>query len=541
MGVRDTSKMAIKLDNLQEICNLVTRQVQELYPDLQAMFIPHAGGMFHEVVSFNEYELTKHPAGKIAQAILEKNNNKDQSSFLGMAISHQVKWFGLASNDKMLALFNINTDEFKDAKEARRTIYHLVWHAIDLIEVRRRPEYVSKFRSGPMIPKRSPMNLARLNLQADVFSAVMCALQGENDALEVLALQRANDSISMIHARRAEDYPYVIALEATQYAFKELTAIKPPRPKYMFYARQLAIEVGHTFDDTSIRQWWGFSEPGQDMAWRNFSREIILGCAVNTSDDPFVRATGHLIADISGITPLPGLKLGASYNAYATSETNKTLHREMMEKTFEEAIARGALEESGQPLLSAANAQNEGLAEGIILGWCGHALQAAARAFESAMSSGMSPTQAARLEFEGNKDSTAWEMLKKIGETIVDQKRKGFAVTLGNVAEICNDNPDFAPVLGAIRVTMKDPNYIQKLQAANDFTLHRTPALSGPTPSAPTPKGPAPQAPAYATPAMAAPVPGLGGNNAAAAARHRAMMDRMAKDKAQSSEEDRVS
>lgn len=524
--------MAIKEDILQEICNLATRQVQELYPDVQAMFIPHAGGMFHEVISTSEHEAAKHPAGKIARSILEKNNNREQSSFLGMAISHQVKWLGLASNDKMLALFNLNTDDFKDAKDARRTIYHLAWHAIDLVEVRRRPEYVSKFRSGPMIPKRSPMNLARLNLQSDVFSAIMCGLQGEENALDVLAKQRALDSISPVHARRAEDYPYVIALEAAQYAYSELAVLKPPRSKYMQYARQMAIEVGQTFDDKSIRQWWGFSEPGQDMAWRNFPKEIILGCAIHTSEDPFVRATGHLIADITGLMPLSGLKLGASYNAYANTQANQVLHREMMEKTFEEAMARGVETESGQPLLLAANEQNEHLAEGVIMGWCGHALQAAARAFENALSSGISPIQAARLEFEGNKDATTWDMLKKIGDAIIDQRRKGYAVTLGNVAEIANENPTFAPVLGSIRVTMKDPSYIQKLEAANDLSLRpASPAPSTAAPSAPVPKGP--EVPAYSAPTMAA--PGLGGN---AATRHRAAM--ITQEKSKTGEEDRI-
>lgn len=527
--------MVVKAETMQEICTLANRQVQELYPNLQAMFIPHSSGTFHEIVETSDHQIMKHAAGKVAMGILEKNNNREQSSFLGMAINHQIKWFGLASSESMLALFNLNMDEFEHPRDLRRAVYHLLWHAIDLVEIRRRPEYVTKFRTGPMIPKRSPMNLARLNLQADVFAAVMSGLQGEENALEILAEKRAIDSIRPVYERRAEDYPFVIALEAAQYAYAELETLKPSRQKYMSYARQLAQEVGRTFDDKSIRQWWGFSEPAQDMAWRNFPKEIILGCAVHTSEDPFVRATGHLVSEITGLIPLSGLQISESYNAFVNQEVNQTLHREMVERAFEEAIARGIMEESGQPLIAAANLQNENLAEGIIMGWCSHAFQAAAKAFESALTTGVSPTQAARLEFEGTKDATTWDTLKKIGNAIIDQKRRGYAVTLGNVAEICSSNPLFAPVLSSIRVTMKDPSYVQKLQAANDLVFKGPSAA----PASPAPKTPSPVTPTYSTPASA---PTLGGGSAA---RQKAMLDRMrAAEKAGTSgkagEEDRV-
>jgi len=523
MGAR-YSVMGTKLDILQEICNLAINQVRELYPNLQLMFIPHEDGRFHEVVATSEHELAQHNTGKIAQGILEKNNNRELSSFLGMAIQHEVRWLGLASNDSMLALFNINTDEFNSPKDLRRAVYHLVWHAIDLVEIRQRPEYATKFRSGPMIPKRSPMNMARLNLQADVFSGVMSTLQGEENALDVLAGQRAMDSITPVYARRAEDYPYVIAMEAAKYAYEELSVLKPVRSRYMTYARQMAREVGYAFDDKSIRQWWSFSEPAQDMAWRNMEKETVLGGAIYTSENPFVRATAHLVGDITGVTPLPSAQMGDLYNAFANLEQNGVLHREMMEKTFEDAVARGLLEESGQSLILAANRQNESLADGNILGWCANALQAAGRAFDNAILSGISPSVAARLEFEGTKDVPSWDVLQKIGTTVVEQKRSGLGGTLGNVAEICSNNQAFAPVLNSIRATMKDPNYIRKLEAANDLAMR--PAAPSAAPSTPAPSA----GPKVSTPAPTPSGLGLGGGSNAAM-RHNAMLERVRRER----------
>lgn len=510
--------MGAKEETLRELCQTSAAQVRDLYPELEMLFIPHTSGTLHEVIEAGEHGASGHPAAKAAISILEKHGRRDLSSFLGMAIDRQTKWLGLSYKDRVLGLSNINQDEFQTIKDARKGIYHIIWHAIDLAEVRKRPEYSNKFRSGPMIPKRSPLNMARLNLQADVFSAVMSGLMGEEQSIEILAKQRAIDALKPIHARRAEDYPFVIAVEAAKHAYSKLIAINPPKNKFMFFARQLAMAIGQTFDDGSIRQWWAFSEPAQDMAWRSFSKDIILGCAVNASEDPFVRATGHLVSELSEINPVSSMFLGTSYNAFINQEHNQTLHREMIEKAFEEAIAKGAAEESGQPLIVAANQQNEDLAEGRILGWCANALQAAGRAFENALSSGVSPVIAARLEFEGSKSTSNWDSLRKIGDEIIDQKRKGFGTTLGTVAEICSQNPLFSPILNSIKVTMKDPAYARKLEVANDFALGK-PALAPAGPAPATPRMTPTIAPTAAGPAG----PSLGGN---AATQNRMAMER---------------
>jgi hypothetical protein len=210
---------------------------------------------------------------------------------------------------------------------------------------------------------------------------------------------------------------------------------------------------------------------------------------------------------------------------------NQLLHREIAEKTFAEAVARGVMEESSRPLSSAANEQNESLADGNILGWCANALQAAARAFESALSSGVSPVQAARMQFEGTKDLPDWGTLAKIGEGIVEQKRAGFAVTMGSVIEICGEQPGFSPILNSIKFTLKDPAYTQKLEAANDLAMRAaaTPAPVAPTPAAPTPM-------TYSAPAPSG--PSLGGN--ANVARQRALLEKLRREQQREKEDDQA-
>lgn len=507
--------MTIKPDILQEICTTAKLQLQDLYPEAKLLYVHHQSGNLQEIVVSKDFDMPKHPCAKMAQTMLEKNCAREHSSFIGLAVRQNSKWFGLSKTDHVLSVLNINTEQYDSARDCRRSLYHHLWHAIDLLEIRKRPDYSTKFKSGPMVPRRSPMNMARLNLQADAFSATMCALLGEDDAIDILATKRAMDSITPSSHRKAEDYPFPIAYESMLFAYRELKALKPPKQKFMFFARQLAFEVGRAFDDENIHQWWGFSEPAQEMAWHNFSPETILGCAIKTSADPFVRAVGLLVSDITGKDPATIDENFKSFNAYANKDDTKKLHRELMEKAFDDAVSKGLFEESGQPFMIAANKQNEDLTNGVFLGWCANALQAAARAFESALSSGAPPAQAARMQFEGDKHTPDFEDIEKVGQSVIEQKRKGFATTLGDIADICVKNTSFLPVLNSIRMTLKDPAYIQKLETANDITPQAMPARPAFAPSAPAPVAATP-----ATPAFSAPGFGMGGARRAVVATH---------------------
>lgn len=534
--------MTLRIDSVENTAGLIGAMVQEIFPALSLHFIVHGRGQLSERIALSEHEIVRHPAAPVARHILKKAYGHDRSSFLGLAVTPQKGFMGLTSRDHALALFNVNISEFDTMEDIKTHLYHMVWHAVDLMDIRQKPEYRKKFAAGPIVPKRSPMNLAKANLQADVFAAVMGGLTGEKDSLTLLARRRADYSLLPIATTRAEDYPFIIAMEATQFAYSQLNRGTLPKNKFIEKARQISLEIGFTFDEVSIRQWWAFAEPAQDMAWRGHAREEILGAAVFTSEDPYVRSIGYLISEVLEVAALPDFEMIKTYNAFMDSERNKALHREIMDDVFQEAIELGLEEESGQPLLNAANRQNEYLSEGKIIGWCASALQSAARAFEQAMVTGSSPDAAARQEFEGARGQMSWESIRELGDTIVAQRRLGQAITMGSIAEICNEHPLFAPILGSIKITMNDPSYIRKLEAANDL------AFGAPAPSAPALKGPAPSGPAPKAPQMAPPAaamlpalpPGLGGSRGAQLIRQRLLQQQqqMQRDKENAGSDD---
>lgn len=513
--------MAVDLNIIQKTCRAMQKGVAIAYPGLHLHFIYHNRGKLKESLALAEHDIISHPAGDAAMAIIRNHSKTERSSFIGLAIANEKKMMGLKSVDKLIALLNVNTDEFKTEEEVLAQIYHMTWHAIDLYEIRHQPTYKGKFKSGPMVPKRSPLNIAKAHLQADAFAATLATLRKEANLINMITEKRGIQSLSPVQNFKAEDFPTVIALDACRFAIKELELFSKEQSEFVETARRISLEVGHTFDSANIKQWWDFSIPAQDMAWRGFTKEQILGAAVNVCEDPFVRSIGYMIEEVSGIEPASSESLKHSYNAFMDPEVNMKLHREMVDSVFEEIVAKGVAEKSSRPLLNLANQQNDALTEGRFLGWCAAALQGAAKAFEKALLNGASPDQAARMHFEGNKESDTdnWNTLLDLGNQIVDQRRQGAAITMGHIAEICHSNANFAPVLNSLKITMNDPAYIQKLEASNDLAfVPNTPSIEGPAVKGPAlgPKAPTPNAPSTPTPAptFAPSAPGMGGGAA---------------------------
>lgn len=537
--------MAVTQDSIQQICDALSNEVALVYDGLTLHFIVHEAGKMRESVALAEHDIISHPAGNAARAIVQKNAMGERSKFLGLAIARESRMLGVKKIDNILGLFTINADHFSNLLEASAQIYHLVWHAIDLYEIRQNPKYKNQFKSGPMVPKRSPLNLSKANLQADAFAGIMAVLKSKDkDAslVKLIAQKRGIMSLSQVTDYKAEDYPSVIAIESCEMIIDDILKNPPKIDEHLRVARQVSLDVGRAFDAQNIQEWWDYCIPAQDMAWRGFKKEEILGGAVNTSDSPFVRSIGYLIQEVTKIEPAPANILKHSYNAFLDPEVNMRLHRDMIDSIFEGALAEGEDgdgEATGKALIEAANKQNEDLTEGRFLGWCASALQDAAKAVERALASGSSPSQAARMQFEGNKHIPKWDDLKDLGNKILDQKKQGVAVTMGNIAEICHDNPAFSPVLGSIKMTMNDPSYVQKLEAANDFVYApSTPAPTGPAPKGleNAPKGPAPTAPTISAPMPNTPTlgPSLGGNNRGAQiARQRYLMAQKQKQEAE--------
>ena len=501
--------MALQLDAVAKLCHQITKQVRENYKSLTVHFVVHHDGQRNEALGVAAQEIIHHPAAETAMRLMQKQRLNEESALLGTAIAKKNMFLGLAWRDHLLALCTLNIDYLKTMKEARAQAWHLTWHALDAYNYNDTPGGHGDHVKDIVIRRRSAMEMARANLQADTFSALMCALSGDRDALKNIGVMRDMNALTPRSAHMPEFYPYAIAMDATEFAFQEMNKKPPSRRMMIPAAIKAARAIDKSIDHETLMNWFSFCEPAQDMAWRGFSKEDILSAAINTSPDTFVRSTGHLMTEMIAIEPSSFLDINDQYSPYADDSINEKMHEKLVEQIFEDIIAKGISQHNPDPFIKLANKQNEELSEGRMLGWCAAGLQAAARIIENSADGDRQTEQLVRREFHDGRNKPDWDTLQNLGDRIVQHQRDGEIITLSRLNEIAGEDKSSRSVQTAVQATINDPDYQAKM------------GIISPAPKGPAPKGPAPRAPGLqAAPRMSVPVAGpripvLGGTGSA--------------------------
>lgn len=472
--------MTSQLDTVSEACRAVSRQIRETYRNLHIHFIVHHGGQRREALAMSAQEILSHPAAETALHMLQKVRKSEDSSILGTTVATRHMFFGLVSQDAILSLCTINLEQFQTLKDAQRYAWHLAWHAIDAYMFHNQPE--NRFDKPEVIlRRRNAIEMAGANLRADTFSAIISALQGDLSAIRGIGTGRALSALQTRSLHNPEFYPFVLAKESCDFAVQEFLRTAPSKRKHVMLALRTASDIGRMIDNESLRHWLAFSEPAQDMAWRSFSPEDILGAAVNTSDNTSVRAIGHLVAELTGVQPTSVLNAKSIYSPFTDDAFNERLHEKAVQSVFEDVIAQGIRQRSADPFIRTANSQNESLTEGQILGWCAAALQTAGKVYQRALESGNHDYEISlRREFEGERKLTSWKELRSIGKDVIHEYRQGNIVTLGRLEQICGSDKALSSIRRAIIATTKDPQYQRKLNAAREIMPEAMPRPAGP-------------------------------------------------------------
>lgn len=485
--------MVIQTDAVAQACNLIAREIRDYQRNLTVHFIVHHEGQRTEAFGMTAQDILTHPASETAMQILQKQRKSQDSSLIGTAIARQKLFFGLATRDSVLALCTINVDRCDSVREAKRQAYHLAWHALDAADYHSKPRNRAGQTSEVLIRRRSTLEMARANLCADVFSAAISTFHRDQDAPRKLALLRGRGALYTRSLFSPEYFPYIVSYDAAAYAIAQADPQHITRKKFVPAALRIAHDVGRTFDEITLKSWLSFAEPSQDMAWRGYSAEEILGAAINTSPNTAVRTVGYMISELCAIRPASILKIKENYSPFAEDSANETLHQTMVDHIYRDVVAQGLSQNSGLPFLRMANMQNSALTEGKIMGWCAGALQAAGMAFDSARHTGEEPELTATREFMSKKQATPWDDLGELGRRVIRSKRTGHNVAMEDLQTLCRDIEGLKQLRQSVERTMSDPQFQPKTPAPR-----AEPAVA--------PKGPAPKAaPAPHTPAPAGP------------------------------------
>lgn len=480
------------------IAQAIAAHIHEKFPQFTLHFVLFRRGELQDESEKILSNLKGHACESAANNLLRKPNMPENSTFLGIASGSDRKFFGFRSRPQFLGFVLLNTDFFKTVQDAQFELYHLTAQALDTYQLIQQKQLNIKDKDIILLPKRNQLALARSNLRSDIFSALMMQQKGAETAAHDLAVSRGRRSLSPQTHYRPEDYPFAISKDVMDYSIQNF--IKEKREDNLFSLFNLSGKIATSFDKYNLKSWINFASPAQTMAWNGFTPEQILGMAVYTSPDPFVKATGNLICELTDIVPDKEASSQAVSNPYLDDSINKINHARLTEEIFELAIMHAVQSESHLPLITIANNQNEELLKGRVMGWCADALQSAARTFEVTLKKGLPPAPASRIEFQRLAANSNWDSLEGLNDYMVAQRRSGRAMTFSEISEWCSNRVELKPVLESIQMTMADPAYAQKLAAANELPV-------------PGPRTPAPTSPAMQpSPASGfAPNPGMGG------------------------------
>ena len=463
-----TSTDSLKQD-ISAIARELSQDISEKYTQFTLHYVLFRRGEFGDESEKILAGLKGHPCESSAGNLLRRSQISDQSAFLGIATGAERGIFGLKKKSQFMGFAALNIDFFTRKEDAAFELYHLTAQAIDTYQLIQAKQLNIKDKDIVLLPKRNQLALARSNLRSDIFSALMMQQRGTKTAVQDLAVSRGKRSLIPQTLYRPEDYPFAISKDVMEYSVKNILSNK--REDSLFSLFNLSGKIATSFDKHNLKSWIDFAAPAQTLAWNGFSQEQILGTAIYTSPDPFVKATGNLICEITNIVPdrdSPNLTFA---NPYLDDSVNKINHARLTEETFELAIMRAVETESHLPLISIANDQNEELLKGRVLGWCADALQSAAKTFESTLKKGLPPAPASRIEFQRLAANSNWDNLDGLNSYMVTQRRNGHAMTFSDISDWCAKRPELKPVLESIQMTMADPIYAQKLAMANEVPM----------------------------------------------------------------------
>ena len=306
--------------------------IEELPQNLTIKYIFHRRGQRNDAVELESRFFQSHPAGAIALNLLRKAKGSQNSLFHGLAVETTSSMMGLREKKNAIGVISINLDNHETTECVLHEAYHLGWFALDAARLLQHPKYKNSLKSGPLTPKRSPLNMAKATLKADIFSALVLAGQGVGNIIKGIAATRSQNALIAKTNGHPWNYPYPLAFETTQKAYEELINTKDRTYHFISTPLQYATSIGNTMPEEAYQQWWDFCEPAQEMAWQDTPADQILAKAIHTSEDPIVKVTAFLVKDCTGMKAEKTDNISGLPNAFISKEQNQKNHEHTAEE-----------------------------------------------------------------------------------------------------------------------------------------------------------------------------------------------------------------
>lgn len=438
--------MTVDINAIKHTCNTLRRQTLTEFPDLTLHFIIYDRDKKSDILSREEEELSSHVAGKEAIKHYRRHKNSDKTGFLGLAYSNVRSFFKLKPTAQFIALFYICTDDHADSESAQHFIYHEFWHALETYR-NYKAGHAENIRNEDNLvtPEYKELRQLSQNMMADAFYAVLLALQTGKSETGRIAKRRAEETLGNKIGATPELYPFPIAMETTELVYEELKDMYSGSKNNMLsLAIQMTREVGITHKEQSLKQWKIFTMLAQEMAWIGYNHERILSAGSYTSEDPYVRTTAYIIAEIMETEPEPWGDFKA-YNPFTDDEMNIRIHNKACDHIYKNVMTHITSIQDTKLFLDEAEKRNSALLKGQVLGWCSPALLAASKAFR-----GEDITEAkemAAASFQSAKDTVPWSILKNLSRDLMIARRQGDQIDSKRIKAMAAQNEDLKIVV----------------------------------------------------------------------------------------------
>lgn len=475
--------MPVDYKTASHLCNVIRRQIQAEIPEFSPFFVVHEENKRAKAFLKESGKISEHPAGidvtdffatKDGLKILKQN----RSCFAGIAEHNTPGFLGFRKHRGIAAVFFINHARFDNEDNMRNHILHMVWHALALLDefdrepTKELPNY--KISRRFILPELTPQALYHRNLTADIFSSSYQTFQGRNDSLTVLSKQRMIDTLEPEIGFISERFPFPVCIETLELTLKERINTHRKKGKNLVSAINLTRDVGITFDFSSIKQWRSFSQPAQHMAWCGFSPETILGCAIYTSEDTYVRSIADMVAERTNIKP-EMISTFNNFNAFADPDVNRRIHIKKSADYFKTFLAKAIHKIDTRMLVREALIQNKIILSGNPVGWSAPSLMYTAKMIDSLDAQEQAAlTKDKIMEFYQHKlkDNSNWPEREKLANIIFRHRRDNTPITPDLLASIVKKEPPCAPFIEILQL-------VDKL--ATELAISTTPELN-PTP-----------------------------------------------------------
>lgn len=437
-------------------CNVIRRHIKAAFPEFDVIFVVHGENERKKAFNRETQKILEHPAGHIIVDHVRESPvllQQQRSSFAGLARTQTHGFLGFFRSTNIATLIFINHDRFHAEEDLRNHALHLIWHAIIL--TRNTTESADKKLQNHIFiePESNEQNKRHINLTADIFSACFQKLQGKHGVFEALINARMNATLSPEKGFIAENFPFPMCLETLEVVLEDQFEPTNRKHRHVSESVKIADEIGITYKNTSLLQWASFARPAQEMAWCGFDKEAILGNAIYTSENTYVRSIADMVAEKLHIKP--AIVAGVhDYNPFTEFEANQRLHNKKIQENFRNVLQKIYTPDSFGAFLKEAKNQNQKLLSGNPIGWSASALIAAAQSVKSAppeeWTSDSLRTLAQQIFDLINKNQN-YDTLYAFTQTIFNARRDGILITQDYLDATFSADPRYNEIVMTIK------------------------------------------------------------------------------------------